>query len=126
MSEMKKFIDDLGIEAFETNLKLAGLAIVSDSGEIIIQTENWNLIGQTNTIINVLKGEKSFELSGGKFSVIETSANGIVATSDTGMGYVLFAPFQGGTLLAYAMPQADTSMALSFLKTNTLKLIGKI
>ena len=126
MVEIKNFIDDLGITAFEANIKLAGLAIISDSGDLIHQTDNWNLRNQTGTIINVINGEKTFDISGGKFSVIETNSDGIIASSDSGMGFIIFALFQGGVLLSYAMPNADPSLALTFLKNNAMRLNGQI
>ena len=126
MNDLKSFIDNLGIEVFETGLNLAGLAIVSDSGDLIIQTENWNLKKDTNSILKVLNGERLLELSGGKYLVVDTSANGIITTSDSAMGFVLLVPFQGGVLVAYAMPQADTSKALEFLKNKGTQLDRKI
>ena len=126
MNDLKSFIDDLGIAAFESGLNLAGLAIISDSGELILQTENWNLKNDTKNILKVINGELLLEIGGGKFLVADTSANGIIATSDSGMGFVLLVPFQGGVLVSYAMPQADTSKALEFLKSNAIQLNGKI
>ncbi|KKM90317.1 hypothetical protein LCGC14_1239790, partial [marine sediment metagenome] len=39
---------------------------------------------------------------------------------------VIFVPFQGGVLVSYAMPQADPPKALTFLKTYTNELNGKV
>jgi hypothetical protein len=126
MVDLKNFIDDLGIAAFEGDLKLAGLAVVSDSGEIMFQTDNWDLKNKASIIIDVINGEKSFEISGGKFSVIETTNDGIITSSDSGMGFIIFAPFQGGVLLSYAMPGADASLVLKFLRNNAMRLNGQI
>lgn len=126
MSEIKNFIDDLGIAALEANTKIASLAVVSDSGKVVIQTDNWDLTNQANNILNVIKGDRSFVLNNLEFSVIETTTEGIVATSDSGMGHVIFAPFQGGVLVSYAMPQADPIIAFSFLKNYAMRLNGKV
>jgi hypothetical protein len=126
MDEIKNFIDDLGIAALEANIKIAAVAIVSDLGDLIIQSENWDLTNQTNIILNVVKGEQLFVLSNVEYSVIETISEGIIATNASGMGHILFVPVQGGVLVSYAMPQADTSKALNFLKSYTLRLNGKI
>ena len=123
MEEIKQIIDDLGIEAFESNTKIAGLAVVSDSGKLIIQTSNWDLTKHTNSILNVMKGEPSINLSGMDFNIIE-KAPGKIGTSE--MGHVLFVPFQGGVLVAFAMPRADTFKALSFLKPYAMRLNGKL
>jgi len=34
MDEIKKIIDELGITTFEANMKIAGFAVVSDSGTV--------------------------------------------------------------------------------------------
>jgi hypothetical protein len=124
MNEIKQIVDELGIDAFEANTKIAGIAVVSDSGKLIIQTSNWDLTNQTNNILNVMKGEPSINLSGMDFNIVEKTTDGIIATS--GMGHVLFTPFQGGVLVAFAMPKADTLKALSFLKSYTMRLSGKL
>jgi hypothetical protein len=126
MTEIKEIIDDLGIEALEKGTKLAGFAVMSDSGNIIYQTANWDLTNQTNVILDVVKGGRSFVLSDGKFTITETTAEGIVGTSNMGLGYVIFTPFQGGVLVSYAMPGADTPKLLSYLKNSAMKLNGKI
>ncbi len=126
MDEIKDIIDDLGISALENNLKIAGFAVVSDSGNIVFQTKNWDLTNQTSIILNVIKGDRSFVLSDLEFSVVETTDEGIVGTNESGMGHVIFTPFQGGVLVSYAIPQADPPKALSFLKTFAMRLNGKV
>ena len=126
MDEIKKLIDELGIDALESNTKIAGVAVVSDSGNIVFQTDNWDLTNQTNVILNIIKGDRSFVLNDGEFSVVETTTEGIIGTNDSGMGHIIFAPFQGGVLVSYAMPQADPPKALAFLKTYAMRLNGKV
>jgi len=126
MDEIKKIVDDIGIAALEANTKIAGIAVVSDSGNLVLQTENWDLTNQTDFIFNVIKGDSSFVFNNVEFSVVENTTEGFIGTNDNGMGHVIFSPFQGGVLVAYAMPQADPTKALSFLKTFTMRLNGKI
>ena len=126
MDEIKKIIDELGITTFEANMKIAGFAVMSDSGNVVFQTDNWDLTNQTNMILNVVKGDRSFVLNDVKFSVVETTTEGIVGTANNGMGHVIFTPFQGGVLVSFAMPQADPPSALSFLKTFAMRLNGKV
>jgi len=99
---------------------------VAESGKLIIQTENWDLTNQTNTILNVMKGDSSFTLSDVEYSVVKKASEGIIGTNPNGLGHILIAPFQGGMLVSYAMPQADTSKALNFLKGYVPRLNGKI
>ena len=126
MDEIKKVIDELGITTFEANMKIAGFAVVSDSGKMVFQTDNWDLTNQTNMILNVIKGARSFFLNDVEFSVVETTTEGIVGTADSGMGHVIFTPFQGGVLVSFAMPRADPLKTLPFLKTFAMRLNGKV
>jgi phosphopentomutase len=126
MDEIKKIIDELGITTFEANMKIAGFAVVSDSGKVVFQTDNWDLTNQTNMIFNIIKGDRSFVLNDVEFSIVETTSEGIVATADSGMGHVIFTPFQGGVLVSYAMPRADPLRTLPFLKTFAMRLNGKV
>ncbi|KKK89211.1 hypothetical protein LCGC14_2735380 [marine sediment metagenome] len=126
MNEIKNIIDELGIAALEANTKIAGLAVVSDSGNVVFQTDNWDLTNYANMILNVIKGERSFVLKNGKFSVVEATTEEIIGTSDSGMEHVIFAPFQGGVLVSYAMPQADPPKTLAFLNTFVMRLNGKV
>lgn len=126
MDEIKKIVDEIGIAALEANTKIAGIAVVSDSGNLVLQTENWDLTNQTDFIFNIIKGDSSFVFNNVEFSVVENITEGFIGTNDNGMGHVIFSPFQGGVLVAYAMPQADPTKALSFLKTFTMRLNGKI
>jgi hypothetical protein len=126
MDEIKKIVDDIGIAAFEANTKIAGLAVVSDSGNLVFQTDNFDLTNQTNFISKVIKGDPSFTFNNLEFKVVETSAIGFIATNESGMGHIIFAPFQGGVLIAYAMPEADPTKALNFLNNSAMRLNGKI
>ncbi len=126
MDEIKKIVEELGISALETNIKIAAVVVVSDSGTIVFQTDNWDLTNQTNSIVNVIKGDLSFVLNDLQFSVVETTPEGIIGTNDSGKGHVIFAPFQGGVLVSYALPQADPSKVLSFLKFFAMRLNGKV
>lgn len=126
MDDIKNFIDDLGIAAFEANIKIAGLAVVSNKGSVIFQTDNWDLKKQVSSILNIVKGEKKIVLNGNTFAVNEINSEGIIATSNSGMGHIIFALFQGGVLVSYAMPQANPSNALNFLKMYATRLNGKI
>jgi hypothetical protein len=126
MDEVKNIIDDLGIAAFEASMQIAGFAVISDGGEVVYQTSNWDLTNETHIISNLVEGASSFVLSGGNFSVVDKTADGIVATSDSGMGHVLFVPFQGGVLVSYAMPGADPTKIISFLKPVAMNLTGKV
>jgi hypothetical protein len=124
MNDIKSFIGDLSIDAFEANIKIAGIAVVSDSGKLIYQTENFDISNQTKAILNLFEGERSIILNGHTFLVVGINKTGIIATSESGMGHIIIVPFQGGVLLSYAMPKADPAQALNFLKNYAMRLNG--
>ena len=124
MSNLNDFITDLGNEALEQDTRIAGLAVISDNGELISQTSNLDLSGQTEVILEVVNGAPSFTVNDTKFTVVETSSDGTVGTNEQGMGHLIVVPFRGGFLVSYAMPQADPSKALSFLQSRVMGLEG--
>lgn len=126
MDEIKSTIDDLGIAAFEANIKVAAIAVMSNNGTLKYQTPNWDLSHQTSIISNVIQGESSFVLSNTKYSVVEATKEGIIGTNDGGMGHVVIVPFQGGVIVSYVMPQGDPSQALNFIKSHTTELNWKL
>lgn len=126
MDEIKNLIDDLGVDSFEANTKIASLAIISEKGELVYQTENWDLTSSMEGILKVINGEPLFILNNAQFLVKESNARGIITTNDLGMGHVIFAFFQGGILASYAMPGADPIGVLTFLSNNISKFNGKI
>ncbi len=126
MDEIKNIVDDIGIAALETSINLAAVAVVADSGKLVIQTENWDLSNQTNIILNVISGATSFTISNVDYSVVEATSEGIIGTNPSELGHILIVPIQGGVLVSYALPQADTSNAIKFLKSYVPRLNGKI
>jgi hypothetical protein len=126
MDDVKSFIEDIGIAAFEANIKIAGLAVISNSGELIYYTENWDISTQIDSFLNLLKGEKSIIIQGQKFIVTKANNEGIIASSESGMGHVILVPFQKGVLISYAIPKANPNEALDFLKHYVLGLNSKI
>jgi hypothetical protein len=126
MEDIKKIVEDLGNNSLESNIGLAGVAVIADSKELIFQTINWDLHNLQTAISSLIEGDSSFILNDTKFNIVEKTSEGIIAASPDGRGYVLFLPFQGGVLLSYAMPQSDPKEGLEFLKKYAKKLDGKV
>jgi len=124
--EIERAFDELGISALEDNTKIAGTTIISDSGNIIYQTQNWDLTNQINIIFNVIKGDSSFVLNNLEFKIVENTPKGIIGTNDNGIKDVIFAPFQGGMFVSYTIAQADPPNALTFPKTFAMRLNRKV
>ena len=126
MSDIKEIIDDIGIAALENNIKIAALAIISNSGKIIHQTENFDLSTQVNILLSAMKGTKSIKINDQEYLLEGTPSEGIIGTNSKGMGYLILVPFQGGALVSYALPQTEPTKALSFLNNFTDKLNGQV
>jgi len=126
MTEIKGIIDDIGIAAFESNINIAALAVISNSGKIIYQTENFNLSNQANNLLHAIKGTNSLKINDQEYLLEGNPSEGIIGTNSKGMGYIILVPFQGGFLVSYALPQAEPSRALAFLKNFTIKLNGQV
>jgi len=126
MTEIKEIVDELGIDALEKDTKIAAVAVISDQGDLLIQTSNWDLKNETNTILNIPKMESSFNLNKMNFEIRKKTNEALVGTNKEGKGHVLIRSFQGGMLVAYAMPSADPSKALDFLKDYAIKLNGTL
>jgi len=126
MEDIKKIIEELGIESLEKSIDLASLAIVNENQDLIYQTSNWDLHDLKAALSSISKGEDSMKLNDFEFKIVEKSSEGIIATNLNGMGYILYVPFQEGILLSYAMPTADAKKAIEFLKQYAKKLNGKI
>lgn len=126
MNDIKGIIEDIGIAAFENNIKVAALAIISNSGKLIHQTENFDLSNQANILLSAMKGEKSIIINDLEFIMQGNPSEGIIGTNPNGMGSLIIIPFKGGLLVSYALPQAEPAKALTFLKSFTKMLNGQI
>ncbi len=126
MDKIKNIIEELGIAALENSTNIAAVAVVSDSGNLIYQTSNWDLRNQTHIILEVINGAQSYVINAIQYSVVRNTTEGIIGTNESGMGHVLFVPFQGGVLVSYALPNADPPKALSFLKSYAIRLNGMV
>ena len=122
VEKIKKIVGELSVAALEEDTKIAGVAVISESGKVVYQTENFDLTNQENIILNVLNGESSFRLSNYRYTVTEPFSEGIIAENDGGIGYIIIAPFQGGSLVAYSLSGSNTRKNLSFLKKFANKI----
>jgi predicted regulator of Ras-like GTPase activity (Roadblock/LC7/MglB family) len=130
-AEIESIIDDLLSE--EANI--FGVAIISKSGTIITQTENWNLSNDLETINELLgaklelgqRGITSLTVQGIKFMMVENTEERKIGTNIKGKGHVIIAPIPiGGTgaLVCYINPQAGPRDALFAVQSSALKLVN--
>ena len=119
MSEIESIIDEL-LNAEENVL---GVAIIGKDGNLITQTENWNVGGDLvilNELLNLKlelgeKGITSIVIQGIKYMIVENTEERKIGTNVTGKGHVVIAPVPiGGTgaLVCYINPAAGPRDAL--------------
>ncbi|OLS13978.1 MAG: hypothetical protein RBG13Loki_2374 [Promethearchaeota archaeon CR_4] len=116
MVDINSLMEDIAIAAFENNTKIASLALVAETGNVVYQTKNWDLSHQTNIIFDVVKGIREFIFNNLKFSVTSTDPTRIVGVNEGGMGAVVILRYKEGFLLSYVMPGGSPESALNFLE----------
>jgi len=133
MSEIEGIIDDLLNE--EQNI--FGVAIISKDGNLITQTENWDVSNDLN-LLNELLGQKlelgakgitSLAIQGIKYMVVENTEERKIGTNITGKGHLIICPIPiGGTgaLIAYINPRVGPRDALFTIQEYAKKLIGLV
>jgi len=128
-AEIEAVIDELLNE--EQNI--FGVAIISQAGLIITQTENWDLASNLNDINALLqtklglgqKGMSSITIQGIKYMLVENTEERKIGTNITGKGHVIIAPIPiggDGALICYINPQVGPRDALFTIQTYALRL----
>jgi len=128
-SEIESIIDDL----LNTEQNIFGVAIISKSGELLTQTENWDLtndLGQINELLNQKlelgeKGITSIIIQGIKYMIVENTEERKIGTNITGQGHLIICPIPiGGTgaLLCYINPRVGPRDALFNVQEYAMKL----
>ena len=133
MSEIEGIIDDLLNE--EQNI--FGVAIISKDGNLITQTENWDVSNDLG-LLNELLGQKlelgakgitSLAIQGIKYMVVENTEERKIGTNITGKGHLIICPIPiGGTggLIAYINPRVGPRDTLFTIQEYAKKLIGLV
>ena len=128
-AEIESTIDELLSE--EQNID--GVAIISKSGSLITQTQNWNLDNDLQKINELLganlalgqKGMSSITIQGFKYMMVENTEERKIGTNIKGKGHIIVAPIPiGGTgaLVCYINPRIGPRDALFTVQTYALKL----
>ncbi|MFW9878870.1 MAG: hypothetical protein ACFFG0_37800 [Candidatus Thorarchaeota archaeon] len=128
-SEIESIIDDLLNE--EQNI--FGVAIISKNGNLITQTENWNITNDLDLINELLnlrlelgeKGISSITIQGIKYMIVENTEERKIGTNITGKGHLIICPVPiggRGALVCYINPQVGPRDALFTAQEYALKL----
>ncbi len=122
MSEIKNLIDEIGISSFENNMKIAAFAVLSNSKEIIYQTENWDVSTSRDQLFDALKGVTSIKINEAEFLITKASDDGLIATNSQGMGSIIIMSFEGGVLAIYGLSGSNPDKIMAFLKPYVMEL----
>ncbi len=129
MSEIESVIDDLLNE--EQNI--FGVGIISKTGTLISQTDNWDLnkdLDSLNELLNQKlelgkKGISTITVQGIKYMIVENTEERKIGTNITGKGHLIICPIPiGGTaaLVCYINPQSGPRDALFTAQEFALRL----
>ena len=124
ITEIEKIIDELvELEWY----KVAAVTVMSSVGNIIYQVGgNWDLSSESKNVLGTLNGSTSLILMGVEFMVVYNTPEAIIGTNNAGKGHVILAPFNGGILVCYILPNADPHNSLTNIQNTALKLNGKV
>lgn len=120
---MSKMTENLIDELIEEEQNVGGAAVISNSGELIFQTENWDLSSEIENILSVVESPKSsIILLDMKYMIVENTPERIIGTNLKGKGHLILAPFEKGVLVTYIIPQAGPRDALFNVQTFAQKI----
>ena len=128
-TEIETIIDEL----LNTEQNIFGVAIISKSGSLITQTQNWDIssdLGKVNELLKAKvelgqRGIPNISLQGIKYMIVENTEERKIGTNITGKGHIIIAPIPiGGTgaLICYINPQAGPRDALFTVQSFALKI----
>ena len=129
MSEIEAIIDEL----LDVEQNIFGIGIIGKNGNLITQTENWDLTNDLELINELLnqklelgeKGISSLTIQGIKYMIVENTEERKIGTNIQGKGHLIIAPVPiGGTgaLVCYINPQSGPRDALFAVQSYALKL----
>ena len=122
MSEVENIVDGL-LDAEEN---VGAVAVLSKSGNVVYQTENWDLTAEVSNILGVIDGGSSLAVLGVKYMIVENTPERIIGTNITGKGHMIIAPFNDGALVTFIIPQCGPRDALFNVQETAAKLHGKV
>jgi len=128
-SEIESIINEL----LENEQNIFGVAIVSKAGNLITQTQNWDITQDIDKINELLqtkldlgqKGMTSISIQGIKYMIVENTEERKIGTNITGKGHIIIAPVPvggSGALICYINPQITPRDALFAVQTYAQKL----
>ena len=134
---MSEDIESIIDQLLEEEQNVFGIAILNQAGELVTQTENWDVSNDLGTINELLgiklelgeKGMSSIAIQGIKYMIVENTEERKIGTNITGKGHLIIAPVPiggSGALICYINPQVGPRDALFTVQSTALKLVDLI
>jgi hypothetical protein len=103
-------VDSIIVQLQGKNPNVTAIAILSLDGQVMWQTNNWNVVEDAPNLISAWKEKApSIFVQGIKYSTLSATDERLVATNVSGMGHIIMATARYRALLmAYVTPQGDT------------------
>ncbi|MBD3354025.1 MAG: hypothetical protein GF364_21260 [Candidatus Lokiarchaeota archaeon] len=118
---VEEIIDGL----LEEDQNVGGVAVIANDGTLVYQTENWDLTSEVQNVLDSVNAGSSTVLLGVKYMIVERTPERIIGTNIQGKGHLIFAPFDGGVLATYILPQVGPREALFNVQSYAQKLKGQ-
>lgn len=120
-------IEDVIYDLIDEEPNVGGAAVIANDGTLLFQTDNWDLTSDVQNILDTIKeGASSILLLGLKYMIVENTPERVIGTNITGKGHVIFAPFDGGVLATYILPQVGPRDALFNVQSFAQKVQKEI
>lgn len=137
MSSNIEKIENVIDQLLDEEQNVFGVAVISQAGQLITQTENWDISNDLEIIKELVitklelgeKGMPNISIQGIKYMIVENTEERKIGTNITGKGHLIIAPVPvGGTgaLVCYINPQAGPRDALFAVQEYANKLIDLI
>ena len=111
-------------EFLDINENIYGVAVVdADSGDVIHQTENWDIQPDAKNFLNAWKNSRSsIVILAIKYMIVENTPERLVATSVSGKGHLIGASAGKAKVLCYINPVIGPRDALNEIQLQANKL----
>ena len=120
---MSAEVEKLVFELLDADQTIGGVCVIDGSGNIVFQTENWDLSSDAAKILQLDESASTASILGVRYMIVENVPERIIGTNVTGKGHVIICPAgANGKVVCYIVPEAGPRDALF----NVMTYSGKI
>jgi hypothetical protein len=123
---MNDEIITLANELMDKEENIYGIGIIDGSGNIVWQTENWDLTPDAAGFLDAWNNNKSsVNVQTIKYMIVENTPERLIGTNVTGKGHIIGVSAGNAKILCYINPVIGPREALQDIQLQALK-IGKL